>query len=253
MCLCQVVFGYQDIRVTLATYFGLLAVAAVLAVTPGPDTMLSLRYALMSRRAGLGAATGSSAAAFIWAALAAVGLAALFEASPLAYELLSVVGGLYLLFLGTRAVLSARTRIATMATVATEPASGAAGSQPPSSPSSSPVVTLTAPKARVGFLAGMATCMTNPKVGLFFLALFPQFTPTDASLIFTIGVLGGTVAATMYLYLIAVVLLVDAANRWLSSPKATSWIEGVSGATLIGLGIFMLGSGGLGLLTLWGG
>ncbi|NLS08461.1 LysE family translocator [Nesterenkonia sp. MY13] len=234
---------------TLATYFGLLAVAAVLAVTPGPDTMLSLRYALRSRRAGLGAATGSSAAAFIWAALAAVGLAALFEASPLAYELLSVVGGLYLLFLGTRAVLSARTRIATMATVATEPVSGAAGSQPPSSP----VATLTVPKARVGFLAGMATCMTNPKVGLFFLALFPQFTPTDASLIFTIGVLGGTVAATMYLYLIAVVLLVDAANRWLSSPKATSWIEGISGATLIGLGIFMLGSGGLGLLTLWGG
>ena len=251
MCLCQVVAGPHDNRVTLATYFGLLAVAVVLAVTPGPDTMLSLRYALMSRRAGLGAATGSSAAAFIWAALAAVGLAALFDASPLAYELLSFVGGLYLLFLGTRAVLSARTRVATLVTVAAEPVHATAGSQPPVSSSS--VATLAAPKAKVGFFAGLATCMTNPKVGLFFLALFPQFTPTGASLLFTIGVLGGTVAVTMYLYLIAVVLLVDAANRWLSSPQATSWIEGVSGATLIGLGIFMLGSGGLGLLTLWGG
>lgn len=93
---------------TLSSYLGLLAVSAVLAVTPGQDTMLSLRNALLSRRAGLGAATGSSVAALIWAALAATGLAALFQASPVAYELLSLIGGLYVIFLGLRAVRSAR-------------------------------------------------------------------------------------------------------------------------------------------------
>ncbi|MFD1347354.1 LysE family translocator, partial [Nesterenkonia halotolerans] len=93
---------------TLSSYLALLAVSAVLAVTPGQDTMLSLRNALVSRRAGLGAATGSSVAALVWAALAATGLATLFQASPIAYELLSLIGGLYVIFLGVRAMRSAR-------------------------------------------------------------------------------------------------------------------------------------------------
>ncbi len=248
--------------VTLSSYFALVGVAVILAVTPGPDTMLSLRYALSSRRAGLGAATGSSLAAFIWAALAATGLAALFDTSPLAYEILSLVGGAYLIFLGVRAAASARARLRAAAPVpvreevlaaaggsgglADSPASPMAGEEA-SGRAAAPVKAL---RARTGMLAGLATCMTNPKVGLFFLALFPQFTPQDASLAFTVGVLGGTVMMTMYLYLIAVVLLVDGANRWLSNPRITGWIELVSGATLLVLGLYMLGSGGHGLLTL---
>lgn len=268
---------------TLSSYAALVGVAIILAVTPGPDTMLSLRYALSSRRAGIGAASGSSVAAFIWAALAATGLAALFSTSPLAYEVLSLVGGLYLLILGSRAALSARMRLRTAGPVAV-PAASAAGRGSPSGPEertglrgspASPVAghpvaddplvddpladdeasaragsASGAPRARTGLLAGLATCMTNPKVGLFFLALFPQFTPPDASLVFTVGVLGGTVALAMFLYLIGVVLLVDAANRWLSNPRVTGWIEMVSGLTLLGLGAYMILTGAQGLLTL---
>lgn len=54
----------------------------------------------------------------------------------------------------------------------------------------------------------------------------------------------------MYLYLIAVVLLVDGANRWLSSPRVTGWIELVSGGTLLLLGLYMLATGGHGILIL---
>nr|WP_281069712.1 LysE family transporter [Nesterenkonia lacusekhoensis] len=259
----------------------------VLAVTPGPDTMLSLRYALSSRRAGLGAATGSSMAAFVWAALAATGLAALFETSPMAYEILSLVGGLYLVLLGVRAARAARHRLqaavvlsgapvehsapqkvsadlgAEAASSLSAPPTSAASPTSPASPTTPTPSSAAAeagegrrppapkvPRARTGLLAGMATCMTNPKVGLFFLALFPQFTPQDASLAFTVGVLGGTVALTMYLYLIGVVLLVDGANRWLSDPRVTGWIELVSGVTLLLLGLYMLVTGGHGLLTL---
>lgn len=244
---------------SLSTYFALVGVAVILAVTPGPDTMLSLRYALSSRRAGLGAATGSSLAAFAWAALAATGLAALFETSPLAYEILSLVGGAYLILLGVRAVSVARLRMRAVSLVRTQEKMlvGAGESQAsPASltagdivdvPTAAPVKIL---RARTGLLAGMATCMTNPKVGLFFLALFPQFTPQEAPLVFTVGVLGGTVALTMYLYLIGVVLLVDGANRWLSNPRITGWIELVSGATLMVLGLYMLTTGGWGLTQL---
>lgn len=252
---------------TLSSYLGLLAVSAVLAITPGQDTMLSLRNALITRRAGLGAATGSSVAALIWAALAATGLAALFQASPVAYELLSLIGGLYVLFLGVRAVRSARMTLRSPMRVRADvgvpalvggphdpqppapapgraQASGARGSG--DSVARRPRRDITS--FRGTFLIGLASCMTNPKVGLFFLALFPQFTPAGASPAFAIGVLGGTVAASMWIYLIGVVLLVDAANTWLSNPLVTGRIELGSGLTLAGLGIYLSVSGVLGLL-----
>lgn len=272
---------------TLSSYLGLLAVSAVLAITPGQDTMLSLRNALLSRRAGLGAATGSSVAALIWAALAATGLAALFQASPVAYELLSLIGGLYVIFLGVRAVRSARITLRAHRLARSEvgvpalvggpydpqpPAATAArtatGTGAPADAAGGDLVqgegargSMTDPQRPVGrrprrtitsfrgtFLVGLASCMTNPKVGLFFLALFPQFTPVGASPAFAIGVLGGTVAASMWLYLIGVVLLVDAANTWLSNPVVTGRLEMGSGLTLAGLGIYLSVTGVLGLL-----
>lgn len=252
---------------TLSSYLGLLAVSAVLAITPGQDTMLSLRNALLSRRAGLGAATGSSVAALIWAALAATGLAALFQASPMAYELLSLIGGLYVIFLGVRAVRSARITLKSHSLARADvgvPAlvGGPYDPQPPGEASSPgqnsdargsgdavrrPRRDITS--FRGTFLIGLGSCMTNPKVGLFFLALFPQFTPVGASPAFAIGVLGGTVAASMWIYLIGVVLLVDAANSWLSNPVVTGRIEMGSGLTLAGLGIYLSISGVLGLLS----
>lgn len=268
---------------TLSSYLGLLAVSAVLAITPGQDTMLSLRNALLSRRAGLGAATGSSVAALIWAALAATGLAALFQASPVAYELLSLIGGLYVIFLGVRALRSARITLRThrparsevgvpalvggpydphppaAAAAATAASADVAGVDPaqgegargsvgeaPGAAGRRPRRTITS--FRGTFLIGLASCMTNPKVGLFFLALFPQFTPVGASPAFAIGVLGGTVAASMWLYLIGVVLLVDAANTWLSNPVVTGRLEMGSGLTLAGLGVYLSVTGVLGLL-----
>lgn len=221
--------------VTWGTYLAFAGVAVILAVTPGPDTLLSLRYALVSRRAGIFAASGTTFGLFIWAALAALGLAALFEASDSAYYLVSLIGGGYLIWLGVRTALTARGRFRDAVVIA---ASGIQEAQPASTRSV---------RALAAFGAGVMTCLTNPKTGLFFLALFPQFTPRDSGPLFVIAVLGGTVAATILLYLLALVLIVDAANRWLSNPRVTGWIELVSGLTLLGLGIFMVATGGLGL------
>ncbi|WP_218219693.1 LysE family translocator [Nesterenkonia sp. Act20] len=242
---------------TLSSYLALLAVSAVLAVTPGQDTMLALRNALVSRRAGLGAATGSSVAALVWAALAATGLAALFQASPVAYELLSLIGGLYVIFLGVRAMRSARVLLKSRVRTAAGVPALVGGPYDPQAPEAAPRDAVAAqPRSRRSvttfrgtFLIGLASCMTNPKVGLFFLALFPQFTPVGASPAFAIGVLGGTVAMSMLIFLVGVVLLVDAANTWLSNPVVTGRIEMGSGVILAGLGVYLSVTGVLGLLA----
>lgn len=223
---------------TLGTYLAFAGVALILAVTPGPDTLLSLRYALVSRRAGTFAALGTTVGLFLWAALAALGLAALFEASDSAYYIVSLVGGSYLIWLGARTSLTARSRFRDAAVIT---ASGIQQAHPASTRS---VRSITA------FGAGVMTCMTNPKTGLFFLALFPQFTPRDSGPTFVIAVLGGTVAAAILLYLLGLVLIVDAANRWLSDPRVTGWIELISGLMLLGLGVYMIGSGLYGLIPL---
>ena len=229
---------WHDDPVALGTYLTFVGVAIILAVTPGPDTLLSLRFALVSRRAGTFAALGTTFGLFVWAALAALGLAALFEASDNAYYLVSLAGGSYLFWLGSRTALTARGRFRDAAVIA---ASGMQEAQP---------VSARSVRAITAFGAGVMTCLTNPKTGLFFLALFPQFTPRDSGPLFIIAVLGGTVAAAILLYLLGLVLIVDAANRWLSNPRVTGWIELVSGLTLIGLGVFMVLSGGTGLLRL---
>lgn len=203
---------------TLAGYLAFLGVAGVLALTPGPDTFLSLRYALHSRRLGFWTATGSSIAVFAWAALAAVGLVALLRASTLAYQLLTLAGGAYLLFLGVRALMQARKgRSASPAETAQAPATG-----------------------RGPFLAGVLTCLTNPKTGLFFVALFPQFVPGDMHPGLIVLLLGGTVALVIYGYLLALVMVVDAASSWLANPRVSWWLELGSGTILGALGLAIL-------------
>lgn len=204
---------------SLGSYLAFFGVAVVLAITPGPDTVLSLRYALHSRREGLLAATGSSLGIFGWAGLAAVGVVAVLRSSEIAYSLLSAFGGSYLLYLGAR----------TLAGV--WQSRGAAVVAPKASRSSSP------------FFAGLATCLTNPKTGLFFLALFPSFTPPGASSWFVFGVLGGTVAVVIFAYLVGIVLLADAANQWLARPRVSRALDVTVGVLLTGLGVNMLGGG----------
>lgn len=213
---------------TVGTYLAFLGVAAVLAITPGPDTVLSLRFALESRRAGLSAAAGSTLGIFGWAGLAAVGVVAVLRSSEIAYSALGLIGGAYLLYLGVRAVVDARRRVTATSTAERKPRL----------------------RSTHPFWVGVMTCLTNPKTGLFFLALFPQFTPPGASAWFVFGVLGGTVAVVIFGYLVGVVLLADAATTWLQRPRVSQGIELATGFALALVGAHILVTAIIGALSI---
>jgi threonine/homoserine/homoserine lactone efflux protein len=60
--------------------------AALLVIAPGPDSLLVLRNAARGgRRAGLATAAGTVTGLLVWAAAAALGLAALVRASQIGY------------------------------------------------------------------------------------------------------------------------------------------------------------------------
>ncbi len=83
-------------------------VAALIILTPGPDTAIVTKNALVSgRRAALGAALGVNTGLLIWTIASALGLAAVVRASSVAFDALKFAGAIYLIWLGIQALRGA--------------------------------------------------------------------------------------------------------------------------------------------------
>jgi threonine/homoserine/homoserine lactone efflux protein len=81
-----------------------LAAATLVIVAPGPDTLLVTRNVFRrGRRGGLVTAAGTVTGLALWSVAAALGLSALLAASRVGYDVVRVAGGLYLIWLASRA------------------------------------------------------------------------------------------------------------------------------------------------------
>ncbi|RBY89108.1 LysE family translocator [Blastococcus sp. TBT05-19] len=194
---------------------GFAVVAAALTVTPGLDTALVLRAALTrGRREAAATAAGIVAGLFVWGAAAAVGISALLAASQLAYDVLRFAGAAYLVGLGVLLVLRATRR----GTVPDQLEGGAGSSWR---------------AARTG----LATNLLNPKVGVFYAALLPQFLPVGSDPLLGGLLLAGVHAALSVVWFAALIGLAAAFGRWLRRPRTVRVIDGLTGMTLIGFGV----------------
>src|ERR671933_607708 len=89
----------------LAAFFG---VAALVIVTPGQDTALTIRNALAGgRRSGVATAFGGTVGQATWTLAAAAGIAALLQASEPVFVALKLFGAAYLVFLGAQTLRAA--------------------------------------------------------------------------------------------------------------------------------------------------
>ncbi|MGW5227350.1 LysE family translocator [Nocardia niigatensis] len=190
----------------------------LLALTPGPDTFLVLRFSMAGSRPGIAAAVGSAFGGIVWATVVAAGVAALLEQSATAYRTLKVIGGIYLVYLGVRALLAHRRE-----------QDGADGEADVAGAQSKPAT------LRSAFADGLLSCVFNPKVGLFYLAVLPQFLTHVTFLnTLTLGAIESTVAA------IEMIVLAVAAARavaLLRRPRIRARLEQASAAILAALGI----------------
>jgi threonine/homoserine/homoserine lactone efflux protein len=175
--------------------------AGVLTLIPGPDTLLTLRTALTAcRRTAVAAVAGISTAVIGWGCAAGLGLTAALAADPDLYLALRWAGAVYLAWLGVRSIVHGgrwpvgKTAEAGPAESAAESAEAGAGEL--------------ARTQRLGlaYLRGILTCASNPKVGIFYLALFPQFIPAGADVLRWSILLAGIHAAegTAWLTIVAV-------------------------------------------------
>src|SRR5215468_9789224 len=78
-----------------------LAISVLLIVMPGPDTAVVTKNALLGgRRSGVCCALGVSLGLTVWTVAAALGIAALLQASAVAFLVLKLAGAVYLVWIG---------------------------------------------------------------------------------------------------------------------------------------------------------
>ncbi|NEG55046.1 LysE family translocator [Bifidobacterium platyrrhinorum] len=149
---------------------GFALVAGSMALLPGLDMMMVVNETINStRRRGIAAACGISFGVFAWAVAASVGLAAIINAFPLAYDAIRLLGGLYLCYLAFSLVRRPKDgKAGTPAgTESSEPAAAVMDGNAGRGPFASPIVS--------SFVRGFLTDLFNPKIGVFYIAVIPQF------------------------------------------------------------------------------
>lgn len=203
----------------LTALLAFVPAAALLIIAPGPDTLLVLRNSARGgRRAGLITAAGTVTGLLVWAAAAALGLAALVRASELGYSIVRWCGAAYLIVLGSQLLWRSRGH-------------QDAGHQ--IGPDSEPAL-----RHRVtDYLSGIGTNLFNPKVGVFFVSFLPVFIPRGAPVAPTSLLLGAIFLTEGIIWLTTIVVLGDRLSAVIRRPRVRRRLERLTGVVMIGFGL----------------
>lgn len=196
---------------------GFAVVAALLTIVPGVDTAIVLRSSIShSRGYAWATALGVLAGVLAWGIAAAVGASALLAASTLAYQLVSLAGAAYLAWMGLRFIIKS---FQGRDTDTEEQLPHLTGS------------------AWKGFSTGFVTNLLNPKVGVFYIAVIPQFSPEDISPLL-MGIVLALVHNIFGLAWFAVLIFAGSTvGARLRSPRFTRWLDRITGGVLLAFGV----------------
>ena len=199
-------------------FFGFLAAAMLITVSPGPDNLMVLGIGMSrGRRPGVIFGIGCALGCLSHTVLAALGVSALIAASPMAFWALRVSGGLYLVWLGVQALRSR---------------GGAKPGQAENAAVSLPRV----------FAKGLLANAINPKVVLFFLSFLPQFVVADRGQVgwqtVQLGVIFTVQAAILFA---ALGYFSGHVGAWLQQHgRAGVWLDRAAGSIFVALGVRLL-------------
>jgi threonine/homoserine/homoserine lactone efflux protein len=194
--------------------------AGLLTITPGLDTALVLRTAAVEgRKQALLAGVGICFGCLLWGAAASFGLSALLAVSSFAFNMLRIVGAIYLGYLGIRLFIRAFARISSHSTA--EPV-------------------LQEHKGEDGSLwlrRGLLTNLLNPKVGVFYLSFLPQFIPPGVQ-VWSFSMLLALIHATEGVFWF---LLLTTSTEFLSGWLRQRWVivalDSAMGVIFVGFGL----------------
>jgi threonine/homoserine/homoserine lactone efflux protein len=201
-----------------ARFLLFLSAATLLALSPGPGMLYVLSRTLHGgRREGFLSAGGTFVGGLVHAVAAGLGLSAILMRSALVFEIVRCAGACYLIYLGISMIRKRRARLI-----------GLSGES----------------KSRQNFLQGITTEVLNPKTALFFLSFIPQFVSPAKGHVVLQFLIFGTIS--VFLNTAADLLVVgfagSLAQRLAHGPRFIERQRTVSGAGMIGLGIYVAAS-----------
>lgn len=198
----------------LASFF---AVAILLALAPGPDNLFVLTQAAINGKlAGVLVTFGLCTGLVIHTAAVALGIAALFQASAIAFLVVKILGAFYLAYLAWSAFRA-----------------GAA------------IISTTGEKAlslKALYLRGFIMNVTNPKVSIFFLAFLPQFAdPARGSVAAQMMLLGAMMMIATIIVFGSIALLAGTlGQKFSSSERAQIVLNRIAGSIFAALAIKLI-------------
>jgi RhtB (resistance to homoserine/threonine) family protein len=190
--------------------------AGLLTMLPGLDTAQVLRSVTIGGKStAYATVAGILTGVWIWGAAAALGISALLVASHIAYTAVKWAGAAYLIYLGIKMLWESRhiTHESVQAKIADKTSN------------------------RKAFNRALLINLTNPKTGVFYIAILPQFLPEEFP-----ALVGGLLLSTIHnlLALIWFTLMIYGASfakEILQNPRVQKIIERASGIALIGFGL----------------
>jgi threonine/homoserine/homoserine lactone efflux protein len=195
-----------------------LAVSALVIVTPGQDTALTIRNTLLGGRGGgFGTALGVSTGQAVWAVATSAGLAVLLEASRPAFVALRIAGAAYLVYLGGQALYDA------VRGHARGEGMGSAGSR--------------RMRPWRAFRQGLLSNLGNPKMVVFFTSLLPQFVTRGHGGFSALLLLGLLFSLMTLTWLTAYSVAVAKARAYLLRSGVRRVLDAITGTVLVALGV----------------
>ncbi len=200
--------------IALGVVLKALSIFCLGLIVPGPDFLMVSSTALArGRMEGVKVAAGIAVALVFYMACSLLGLSLLFTHYLWIVMAVKICGGFYLLYLGYMLWRSSFTRLA----------------------ASERVLVQKKPQ-KSAFLAGMLTCLTNPKAIAFFGSIFAVvLTPQTTSATKIVILVAGPILAFFWFALVATLLAKPSVRTFYQ--RSGRWIDRITGSVLAFFGL----------------
>ena len=200
----------------LSALLSFALVAGLLTMIPGIDTALVLRAAVSHGwKQAFATVLGISLGVLVWGIAAAVGVSALLATSTFAFNALRLAGALYLIWMGINFLISASKKTKVEIDLSQSDLMSISNS----------------------FKRGLVTNLLNPKVGVFYMAVLPQFIPENYS-----AVLAGFLLSLVHvlegiIWYSALIGGTQLFRNWLQREKVRRNMDRITGIVLVSFGL----------------
>ena len=207
----------------MTNFLSFVLMATLLVMSPGPNGLLIAKTVTVAgKKAGYANIVGFIAAFYIHGSLSILGISIILLKSAEAFFVVKMLGAAYLIWLGIKAILSAKRKPLIIVNNDTSAPSNAQSH--------------THPRLGSAFFEGFITNVLNPKVSMFYLAAFPQFLSINDNMVQAYSMVSAH-AMINTLWFVLMITLLGKMKSVTSSHGFSQWFQTITGSIFVGLGV----------------